>query len=43
MDFHNVAAEHNRQMPVTALRYPAVDAAVANASSHDSSYHFRYI
>ena len=36
--FYNVAAEHNRQMAVTALRYPAVDAAVENASSHDSSW-----
>jgi hypothetical protein len=34
--FYNVAAEHNKQMAVAALRYPDVDAAVENASSHDS-------
>jgi len=36
--FYNVAAEHNKQMAVTALRYPDIDAAVANVSSHDSSW-----
>ena len=36
--FHNVAAEHNKQMTVAALRYPEVDTAVTNASSHDSAW-----
>ena len=36
--FYNVAAEHNNQMAVTALRYPQVDADVRNASSKDSSW-----
>jgi hypothetical protein len=36
--FYNLAAEHNRQMPVVALRYPEVDTEVENASCHDSSW-----